>query len=92
MIVILPKGGLINRLLWLLQAKLMNESAQTMADTLCDPYGLSQVLSMPDESAFSLADISRAICNQDVLNTARMLLNMSLPMTEIEKVRRRFLK
>ncbi|RUS72525.1 hypothetical protein EGW08_019707 [Elysia chlorotica] len=55
-----------------------------MAALLCDPVSLSQVLRLPQGSTISVMNISQTICNQEIIMTSSFLMNMSLPLPEIE--------
>ncbi|KAK3771496.1 hypothetical protein RRG08_059535 [Elysia crispata] len=77
-------NSLFNATVSLDWATLLNQPAQDMAALLCSPGNLSQVLRLPQGSPINVGNISQAICNQEILNTARFLMNMSLPLPEIE--------
>ncbi|GFR78322.1 ATP-binding cassette sub-family A member 1-like [Elysia marginata] len=68
------------------KGKLLNQPAQELANLLCDPARLSQVMQLSRGLSLSVSNISQTVCNTEVLNIAAFLTNMSLPLQEMEKL------
>ena len=70
----------------LLQSSFLNSSVEEIADTLCQPALLAEVVSLPDFSPFNISAVSEYFCTSGVNFTAAVLKDAGQSMDFVGEV------